>query len=116
MSTLSSRFPHESLTLNHTLNLNLLRLLLVLALSPAPTLLAAEKPAVKPIRALLICGGCCHDYNVQKDLIAKGLSERAHIEFTAIQQGGKATNSKIPFYENVDWAKDYDIVLHDECF
>ena len=39
---------------------------------------AAEAP--KPIRALLICGGCCHDYDAQKELISQGLAERARIE------------------------------------
>lgn len=82
----------------------------------APSLGAAERAAPKPIRALLVCGGCCHDYTRQKELIAKGLAERAHIEVTAVQQGGTATNSKIALYEKDDWAKDYDIVIHDECF
>ena len=35
---------------------------------------------VKPIRALLVLGGCCHDYNAQKDLLVKGIAERAHVE------------------------------------
>ena len=30
---------------------------------------------VKPLRALLVLGGCCHDYNTQKDLLSKGISE-----------------------------------------
>lgn len=76
---------------------------------------AADPPA-KPLKALLITGGCCHDYTKQKDLIAKGLGERAHIEVTAVQQGGTATNSKIAVYEKEDWSKGYDIVIHDECF
>lgn len=74
----------------------------------------AEEP--KPIRALLITGGCCHDYDVQKNLIRKGLEARAHIEVTVVQQGGSATNSRIPLYEDPNWAEGFDIVLHDECF
>lgn len=79
----------------------------------AGTLLAVE---VKPLRALLICGGCCHDYDNQKQIIAEGLKARAHIEVDAVQQGGTTTNTKIPVYENPDWAKGYDIIIHDECF
>lgn len=75
---------------------------------------AADSP--KPLRALLITGGCCHDYDVQKNLIKRGLEARAHIEVTVVHQGGSATNSRIPLYENADWAEGYDIVLHDECF
>ncbi len=74
----------------------------------------ADEPA--PIKALLVCGGCCHDYEHQKHIIADGLAERAHIEVTVVHQGGTATDSKIPLYENPDWAKGYDIIIHDECF
>jgi hypothetical protein len=35
---------------------------------------------LKPVRALLVLGGCCHDYNAQKDFLAKGIAERAHVE------------------------------------
>ncbi|MFO0904197.1 MAG: discoidin domain-containing protein [Pirellulales bacterium] len=77
---------------------------------------AADQPPPKPLKALLICGGCCHDYDAQKQLIAQGLQERAHVEVTVIHQGGSATNSRIPFYENPNWADGYDVVLHDECF
>ena len=74
----------------------------------------ADEP--KPLKALLITGGCCHDYGTQKDLIAKGLSARARIDFTVIQQGGTTTDTKIPLYENPEWYKGFDVVLHDECF
>ncbi|MFV1995848.1 MAG: ThuA domain-containing protein, partial [Verrucomicrobiales bacterium] len=30
-----------------------------------------------PIRALLITGGCCHDYETQKENLSAGISERA---------------------------------------
>ena len=76
----------------------------------------AEKPKVKPIRALLITGGCCHDYEKQKKIITEGISSRALVEWEIVHQGGTATNSKIPYYENADWAKGFDIVVHNECF
>jgi putative membrane-bound dehydrogenase-like protein len=78
--------------------------------------LAANPPAPKPLKVLLVCGGCCHDYTKQKVLIAEGLAARAHIEVTAVQQGGTRTDSKIPLYEKDDWYKGYDLVIHDECF
>ena len=72
----------------------------------------------KPIRALLITGGCCHDYETQKQILSEGISARCKlkIEWTIVHQGGSSTNTKIPFYENEDWAKGYDIVIHNECF
>lgn len=85
------------------------------ALLVASPLLAADAPP-KPLKVLLVCGGCCHDYTKQKDIIAQGLAERAHIEVTAVQQGGTATNSKIALYEKEDWYKGYDLIIHDECF
>ena len=76
---------------------------------------ATEKP--KAIRALLVVGGCCHDYNTQKLIISEGTAARARIEWTIVHQGGTATNSRLPLYDgNPDWAKGYDIVIHNECF
>ncbi len=85
---------------------------------PAFSLSAADKAegGVKPIKALLVTGGCCHDYDAQKDIIAKGLQLRGNIDVTVVRQGGGATNSKIPLYESKDWSQGFDVVIHDECF
>ena len=61
-------------------------------------------------------GGCCHDYDAQKKILSEGISARAPVEWTIVQQGGSTTNTKIPLYENPDWAKGFDIVVHNECF
>jgi len=74
---------------------------------------AQDKP--KPIRALLVLGGCCHDYAKQKDILAKGLAERANIEVTIAFDPDKTTKHMNPVYEKDDWAKDFDVVIHDEC-
>lgn len=78
------------------------------------SLLAAEPP--KPLKVLLVTGGCCHDYDVQKELISKGLEQRAHFDVTVVRQGGSSTNAKIPLYESADWSRGFDVVIHDECF
>lgn len=75
-----------------------------------------DKPKVRPIRALLITGGCCHDYEKQKKILTEGISSRALVEWEIVHQGGSSTNTKIPYYENPDWAKGFDIVVHNECF
>ena len=72
--------------------------------------------AGKPLQVLLITGGCCHDYESQKGILAAGLEERANVKVTTVLQGGDRTDSRIPLYENPDWARGYDIVIHDECF
>jgi type 1 glutamine amidotransferase len=76
---------------------------------------AQEKAAAKPIRVLLVCGGCCHDYAKQKDILAKGIAERANVEVTIAYDPDKGTKHFNPVYENPDWAKNFDVVIHDEC-
>ncbi len=102
------------MTLSRTATLALAALVSLCAIVPS-TARAADPPP-KPLEVLLICGGCCHDYTRQKVLIAEGLAERAYIKVTAVQQGGTATNSKIPIYDSPEWSKGYDVVIHDECF
>ena len=70
----------------------------------------------RPIRALLVCGGCCHDYTRQKQIISKGVSARANVVWTLVQQGGTATDSYIPLYRDKNWSEGFDIVIHNECF
>ncbi len=82
-------------------------------LCTAPANALAADP--KPIRALLVLGGCCHDYETQKDLLSRGLSERAHIEVIVAYDADKTTSHLNPVYESADWAKDIDVVIHDEC-
>src|SRR5690242_7512044 len=36
----------------------------------------------KPIRALLVLGGCCHDYREQQQILTKGISARANVQWT----------------------------------
>jgi putative membrane-bound dehydrogenase-like protein len=84
---------------------------LLLALLFAPgALLSAE-----PIKALLITGGCCHDYAKQHEVIAKGIQSRANVQVDVIWTDDKSTNPPLPLYDNPNWAKGYDIIIHDEC-
>jgi type 1 glutamine amidotransferase len=80
----------------------------------SPSNSAADSPA--PLKVLLITGGCCHDYTAQKAILADGLRERGLFDVEVVQQGGSATNSKIEVYSPDDWADDFDIIIHDECF
>jgi type 1 glutamine amidotransferase len=78
--------------------------------------LAGDGPKANPVRALLITGGCCHDYESQKKILTEGVSARAPVVWTVVHQGGTTTTAKIPVYENPDWAKGFDVVVHNECF
>ena len=108
---LACRFSEGFLTLLNRLFFSVL--LAAISLSARSTI-AAGPP--KPLKVLLVCGGCCHDYNSQKELLSKGMMERAHMDVMVVHEGGTVTNSKIPLYEKKDWSKGFDVVIHDECF
>ncbi len=79
-----------------------------------PSRLERPRPA-KPIRALLVTGGCCHDYAEQKKILTEGISARAPVEWTIEYSDKTTTDIKFPIYENPDWAKGFDVVVHNEC-
>jgi type 1 glutamine amidotransferase len=68
-----------------------------------------------PIRALLVCGGCCHDYAKQKDILTKGISARANVEWTIAYDKVSTTTHLNDVYQSDDWAKGFDVIVHDEC-
>ena len=70
----------------------------------------------RPLQALLVTGGCCHDYVRQQRILARGISARANVVWTVVNQGGTATNSKIPLYRDPAWSQGFDVVVHNECF
>jgi type 1 glutamine amidotransferase len=69
----------------------------------------------RPVRALLVIGGCCHDYAKQKDLLTKGVSARANVSWKVAYDADKTTKHLNPVYDNPDWAKGFDVIVHDEC-
>ena len=70
----------------------------------------------RPIRALIITGGCCHNYKLQAAAMTNGLSQQADFEWTVVNEGGTGTKAEIDLYTNPDWAKPYDVIIHNECF
>ena len=77
-----------------------------------------EKP--KGLRALMICGGCCHDYTAQKKILSEGISARAKVEWTIVHEdapkGQDERNHKVSIYSLPEWWKGYDVVVHNDCF
>ena len=72
-----------------------------------------KKPLPKPLRALLITGGCCHDYANQKDILKQGLERRINIKIDHAHSPDKSTKPPIAIYGNPDYAKGYDLIIHD---
>ncbi len=94
---------------------------IVFAISVRSTQAQQTEPALavksdRPIQALLVTGGCCHDYDRQKLILTRGISARANVRWTVVHQGGTSTDTKIPLYDDPNWADGFDIVVHNECF
>lgn len=77
------------------------------------TLPAAEQ---KPLRALLITGGCCHNYPFQSQQLTNAVAKLATVEWTVMKDGGSGTRAEISLYDNPNWASGFDVVVHNECF
>ncbi|HLX59684.1 MAG TPA: ThuA domain-containing protein [Planctomycetota bacterium] len=77
--------------------------------------LTASAEEVKPLKVLLLCGGCCHDYARQKDILKKGIEERANATVDIIYVANGSTKPPLPIYGKPDYAAGYDVVIHDEC-
>ena len=68
------------------------------------------------LKALLITGGCCHDYTLQTEILEAEIAKRANVDWTVVNQGGTTKDTKIPIYDDPKWADGYDVVVHNECF
>ncbi len=86
----------------------------VLAVSLAAVPVLADDPP-QPLKVLLITGGCCHDYKKQKDILKEGLEKRANVIVEQVHSDDRSTKPPLPIYGNPDYAKGYDVVIHDEC-
>ncbi len=71
--------------------------------------------APKPLRVLLVAGGCCHDYAGQQKALSKGISARAKVRVDVWWTDDKSVDPPLTIYQKDDWAKGYDLVIHDEC-
>jgi hypothetical protein len=75
----------------------------------------AAAAEAKPLRVLLITGGCCHDYARQKDILKQGIEARANVVIDQVHTSDTSTHPPLAILGNPDCAKGYDLVIHDEC-
>ncbi|MFM8287359.1 MAG: ThuA domain-containing protein [Planctomycetaceae bacterium] len=93
-----------------------LGVLLGLVAGPAAVTRAEEpRRPERPVRALLVTGGCCHDYARQKELLKRGIESRVMVEVTLRHSTDTSTKARFEMYASPDWADGYDVVIHDEC-
>lgn len=79
--------------------------------STMPAALAAD------VKILIITGGCCHDYKYQTEAIQEAFKEqKIDVDWKVVDDGGKGTKAQIDLYDDPNWAKGYDVVIHNECF
>jgi type 1 glutamine amidotransferase len=72
--------------------------------------------AVEPLRALLITGGCCHDYEAQKKILTEGISARANVVWTILHEAGSDEKThEFSIYKKPNWTANYDVIVHNEC-
>ena len=77
---------------------------------------AAQAPTeTKPLRILLVAGGCCHDYEKQQALLKSGIESRINAIVDVAFNPDKSTKPIFEIYKAKDWARDFDVIIHDEC-
>jgi len=69
---------------------------------------------VKPIKALIITGGCCHDYDGQTQFLIDGIQKYANVEFDVVNEG-RGTKHVHSIFTKKNWSHGYDVVIHNEC-
>jgi len=78
-------------------------------------MVACAVAAPPPLRVLLITGGCCHDYSHQKDVLKKGIEERANVTIEQLHTDDSSTHPPLAILGHSDYANGFDVIIHDEC-
>src|SRR5687767_6898914 len=50
------------------------------------------------INALVVSGGCCHDYALQGRLLMDAMNKALPVDWTVAVQGGRGTRGSMPVY------------------
>jgi type 1 glutamine amidotransferase len=104
--------PFPNMKLTHTTTL--LSAIAGLALSVAAAVAADKGAKNSPFRALMITGGCCHDYTMQKEIVSVGISKRVPTEWTIFHSDDQAKSRE--YMSHAGWADGFDYVVYNHCF
>lgn len=74
----------------------------------------AAASETKPIRALWLVGGCCHDYKTMPGELAKGIDKSANVQFEIKLL--KTAEEDAALLRDPHFADGYDVVVYDICF
>ncbi len=86
-----------------------------LTLAAGLFLAQAADTAVKPLRILIVAGGCCHEYDKQPMALKEGIEARINATVDIAYNPDKTTKATFEIYKAKDWDKDFDVIVHDEC-
>ncbi|MCC7376718.1 MAG: ThuA domain-containing protein [Verrucomicrobiales bacterium] len=75
-----------------------------------------KQNAARPLKILLVTGGCCHNYPFQSSQLTNAVQRHAAVQWTVVNQGGSGTRAEISLYDRPDWSRGFDLVIHNECF
>ena len=89
--------------------------ILTLVLTAGLYFAQAAETAAKPLRVLIVAGGCCHDYEKQQSILKEGIESRLNAVVDVAFNPDKTTKATFEIYKAKDWAKDFDVIIHDEC-
>ena len=73
--------------------------LLTLAVSAALFLAQAADTAVKPLRVLIVAGGCCHEYDKQHLVLKEGIESRINAIVDVAYNPDKTTKATFEIYK-----------------
>ena len=86
---------------------------LILLATAAAYFVKAADNAPKPLRVLLVAGGCCHEYDKQTAALKDGIEARLNAVVDVAYNPDKSTKATFEIYKSKDWAKDFDVIIHD---
>lgn len=90
--------------------------LAMVALGVALAPVGAQQPEAPRVRALLISAGAFHDYLHQSRVFVEVVGAAVPVDWTIALQGSpRGTTTRYPVYDAPDWARGFDIVIHNEC-
>ncbi|GEP41602.1 ThuA domain-containing protein [Brevifollis gellanilyticus] len=88
---------------------------LILLATAAAYFVKAADNAPKPLRVLLVAGGCCHEYDKQTTALKESIEGKLNAVVDVAYNPDKSTKATFEIYKSKDWAKDFDVIIHDEC-
>jgi uncharacterized protein len=106
---------HRSTTGVHGVRGHVVAAAVFVVLLALPT--RAQQPPQAPprINALIVSGGCCHDYSGEAKVLMDAVGKALPVDWTVVVQGGTGTRGSMPVYAGADWSRRFDIVVHNEC-